>query len=232
MENISRPLPPPLCARTAYAALCGFACLCLCIPAQPDQAYAATRAKAQSETRPVKKTGGKDRKKPGWDFHETDKSALNARWKESISVTLRKTTFAPSAPAGRYLQRSKDTANALPPAQIADLDKIPPQGPKKIVFGDTEPPISGEFTQESIGWRPDTPLNAPMNEFSGPGSERALKEERQAGAYADFHPGEDIELKLGPEYHFSSQALRPDQTGRVRDAPGSLGMGMKLKMDF
>ena len=160
----------------------------------------------------------------GWDFKESDKGALNNRWRESINNTLSKTTFAPTAPAGRYLRQPYSSRGNLPPAHIEDLDKLRPAEAKSLRFGDANAGISPEINQESIGWRAtgDSSIGAPP-----------LKEERTAGAYADLHPDEDVEVKLGPEYRFGDSSLRPDQTGYSnRESSGSMGMGMKFKLDF
>ena len=160
----------------------------------------------------------------GWDFKESDKSDLNDRWRESINNTLSKTTFAPSAPAGRYLRQPYSSSGNLPPAHIEDLDKIRPPEEKQPLFGNANSGISPEMSKESVGWRPgsDSSLGAPP-----------LKEERIAGAYADLHPDANVEVKVGPEYHFNDSSLRPDQTGYSnKDGAGSMGMGMKFKLDF
>ena len=199
------------------------ACLLIgaCIGAFAAFAYAAAPVpqKAPQKTAPSQNSG--------WAYQIPDRSAQNARWQESLSATLQQTTFAPSAPAGRYLQHNAtQSGKRLPPAQLKDLDAMGPPTNKQRKPGDT-PPVHGEFTKESTGWRPHNDLSD-----SG-GATPALKEERRAGAYADFHPDEDVELKIGPEYHLGTSTLRPDQTGHAnKDNAGSFGMGMKLKIDF
>jgi len=185
-------------------------------------AYAAAPAAPQKT--PVMPS--KNATRPGWDFQTPDRSVQNARWRESISATLRQTTFAPSAPAGRYLQHNATTAGKrLPPVQLDDLDKMRPPANKQPMLGG-KVPVQGEFTKESTSWRP-------YNDFAGgAGVTPALREERRAGAYADFHPDEDVEFKVGPEYHLGSSVLRPEQTGHSKDHVGGFGMGMKLKIDF
>jgi hypothetical protein len=168
----------------------------------------------------------KNATRPGWDFQAPDRSALNARWRESISATLQQTTFAPFAPAGRYLQHNATlSGKRLPPAQLDDLDKIRPPENKKVMLGG-KMPVQGEFVKESTGWR------SYSDHASSAGATPPLKEERRAGAYADFHPDEDVAFKIGPEYHLGSSVLRPDQTGHSKDHAGAFGMGMKLKIDF
>jgi hypothetical protein len=198
-------------ARAAVARTLVFLCL---------SALAAASLEATAEAaRPARgKADPTGEKPPSWDFRETDKSALHERWKESISATLKGTVFAPSAPAGRYLQRAGGPTDKLPPARLEHLDAARPQEQGKITFGG-KTPITGEFEQESSGWRP----------FA---DEPSLREERRAGAYAGFYSDEDLEIKLGPEYHFGTVTSRPEQTGRGDDRPGSLGMGMKFKLDF
>ncbi len=221
-------------AASALAALS----LCLCMSARAVPCVAAQAgASVQSGMTSSKPSAGVSRApasekapapekaKSGWDFHEPDKSTLNARWKESLNATLKQTTFAPSSPAGRYLHRHKDVGD-LPPARIEKLDETRPPEQKKLMLGD-KAPITGEVTRERSGWRPDAGDASRTTPVTP-----AIREDTKAGAYADFHPDEDVELKLGPEYRFGASALRPDQTGRVKDNPGSLGMGMKLKIDF
>jgi hypothetical protein len=180
--------------------------------------YAATPVTPQ-KTHPPSKNAAK----PGWDFQAPDRSGQNARWRESINATLQQTTFAPSAPAGRYLRHNgAASGKRLPPAHMDDLDKMRPPENKQRMSGD-KIPVQGEFTRERTNWRP---YNDPSDTTAS-----VLKEDLRAGAYADFHSGEDVEFKLGPEYHFGSSAQRPEQTGHAKDHAG-FGMGMKLKIDF
>jgi hypothetical protein len=203
----------------ARTVVCALACFCIGLFA----AFAHAAAPQNMPTAPSKNAG-----KPGWNFQAPDRSVQNTRWRESIQATLQQTTFAPSAPAGRYLQHNATSSGkGLPPAQLDDLDKMrPPENAQLTLGGST--PVHGEFTKEKTAWRPH---NDPADPAAGVTS--VLKEERRAGAYADFRPAEDVELMLGPEYHFGASALRPDQTGSAnRDNAGSFGMGMKLKIDF
>ncbi|MCL1985383.1 MAG: hypothetical protein FWG59_02920 [Betaproteobacteria bacterium] len=184
--------------------------------------YAAPPA-AQQKTH---KLPSKNATRPGWDFQVPDRSFQNARWRESISATLRQTTFAPSSPAGRYLQKNATIPGSrLPPAQIGELDKMRPPETQQGILGE-KASIHGEFTKESTGWHP----------YNGPaditGNNSTLREERRAGAYADLHPSEDVEFQLGPECYLGGSALRPEQTGRAKDTSATLGMGMKMKIDF
>lgn len=184
-------------------------------------AYAA--APAAPQTLPV--TPSKNAARPGWDFQAPDRSAQDVRWRESINSTLQQTTFAPFAPAGRYLRHNATlSAKRLPPAQLDDLDKMRPPEDKRPLLGG-KVPVHGEFTKESTGWRPN-------NDAAGNAGATALREERRAGAYADFHPDEDVELRVGPEYQLGATVLRPEQTGHSKDHAGSFGMGLKLKIDF
>ena len=113
----------------------------------------------------------------------------------------------------------------LPPARLHDLDTIRPQeSTLRTLNGKT--PVHGEFTKQSTGWRPQHDTADTV------GSIPALREERRAAAYADFHLAEDVELNFGPEYHLGTSVLRPEQTGHTKDNPGAFGMGMKLKIDF
>ena len=172
-------------------------------------------------------TPSKNATKPGWDFQAPDRSTLHARWRESISTTLQQTTFAPTAPAGSYLQHNATApGKRLPPSQIDDLDKLRPPEAKPLMMLGNKTPVHGKFTKESTGWRPYSDL------VDTSGTTPALKEERRAGAYADFQPGEDVALELGPEYHLGTSTLRPEQTGHTKNYPGAFGMGMKLKIDF
>ena len=193
------------------------ACFCL----WPATAYAAASPEQQKTHVPSKKAA-----KPGWDFQAPDKSAQHARWRESISATLQQTTFAPSAPAGRYLRHSAAMpGKRLPPAQLDDLDAMrPPERKQHTLNGKT--PVHGEFTKQSIGWRSQNDPAAAV------GALPPLKEERRAAAYADFRLAEDMELNLGPEYHLGASVLRPEQTGHTKDNVGAFGMSMKLKIDF
>jgi hypothetical protein len=193
---------------------------CFCAVFLAAFAYAAASPAPPKNTR---NTPSQNATMPGWGFQVPDRSALYARWRESISATLQQTTFAPSAPAGRYLQHNATASGKrLPPVQLEDLDKMGPPNKKT----DAKNPVQGEFVKESTGWRPYNDAAASI------GATPALKEERRAGAYADFHHGEDVELKLGPEYHLGTSTLRPAQTGHSKDNAGSLGMGMRLKIDF
>jgi hypothetical protein len=205
---------------TRTVAACVLACLCVGL----FTAFAYAAAPAAPQT--TRKTPSKNAARPGWDFQVPDRNAQNARWRESLSATLQQTTFAPSAPAGRYLQNNATIpGKRLPPAQIDDLDKMrPPENKQPMLGGKTS--VHGEFTKEKTGWRPHNEL------ADTTGTTPALKEERRAGAYTDFHPDEDVELKFGPEYHFGTSTLRPEQTGRTKDKTGTFGMGMKLKIDF
>jgi hypothetical protein len=117
---------------------------------------------------------------------------------------------------------ARASGKRLPPAQLDDLDKMRPPEKKHAMLGG-KAAVHGEFTKESTGWRPH---NDPA------GATSALKEERRAGAYADFHPAEDVELKVGPEYYLGASVLRPEQTGSAKEHSGAFGMGMKLKIDF
>ena len=202
-------------------AVCMLTCFCVNFFATFSSGYAASPDVSQKP----RKTPSKNAARPGWDFQTPDRSFQNARWQESISATLQRTTFAPSAPAGRYLQNNAPIAGKrLPPAQIGELDKMRPPENKQTMLGG-KASVHGEFTKESTGWHP---YNDPANIT---GTSSTLKEERRAGAYADFHPSEDVELNLGPEYHLGSSALRPEQTGHSRDT-SALGMGMRMKIDF
>jgi hypothetical protein len=204
-------------------AACVSACVCFGFAA----AFAYAAAPDVPQEAPQKMPASKNTTRPGWAFQVPDRSAQNARWQESLSATLQQTTFAPSAPAGRYLQHNATrSGKRLPPAQLKDLDAMSPPENRQIMLGDTTS-MHGEFTRESTGWR------AYSDPADSAGATQALKEERRAGAYADFHPGEDVELKIGPEYHLGTSTLRPDQTGHAnKDNAGSFGMGMKLKIDF
>jgi len=199
------------------------ACLtvCCCAGFLTLLAHAAAPAAPQA----ARKVPSHKAARPGWNFQAPDRSAQNARWRESICDTLQRTTFATSAPAGRFLRHNATmSGKRLPPAQLDDLDKLrPPENTQNSPADKTR--IQGEIAKDSTGWRPhdgfaDTSGAAP-----------ALKEERRAGAYVDFHPSEDVELKFGPEYHLGATALRPEQTGKTGDTAG-LGMGMRLKIDF
>ena len=204
------------CKRARTLAACVPVCVCIWLCAAFAYAAApnAPRKAAPSQNVPY----------PGWAFQVPDRSAQNVRWQESLSLTLQQTTFAPSAPAGRYLRHNATRFDTrLPPAQLKDLDTMSPPDNRQRAPGDTAQ-VRGEFTKESTAWRPHNDL------ADSGGATPALREERRAGAYADFHPGEDVELKIGPEYH-GVATLRPDQTGRAKDNAG-LGMGMKLKIDF
>jgi len=201
-------------------ALCVLICACVLFGATPGHA-AATATLQKTRTAPSKSAT-----KPGWKFQELNRSTQNARWRESISTTLQQTTFAPSAPAGRYLRNSATVdGKRLPPAQMDDLDKIRPSENKQATL-DGKTTMHGEFAKESTGWRPHNVL------ADATATTPALREERRASAYAGFHPSEDVELKLGPEYHLGASVLRPEQTGYTKDNTGSFGMGMKLKIDF
>jgi hypothetical protein len=209
--------------RARRLAACVSACVCFSFVA----AFAYAAAPQVPQEAPQKAAPSKNAPRSGWAFQIPDRSAQNARWQESLSATLQQTTFAPSAPAGRYLQHNAtQSGKRLPPAQLKDLDAMSPPANKQRKPGDT-PPVHGEFTRERTSWRPH---GDPAD--SG-GATPALKEERRAGAYADLHPDEDVELKIGPEYHLGTSTLRPDQTGHAnKDSAGSFGMGMKLKIDF
>ena len=184
--------------------------------------YAASPAVPQKTHKAPPKRAARS----GWDFQAPDRSAQHARWRESISATLQQTTFAPSAPAGRYLQNNAPaSAKRLPPAQIGDLDKMRPPENKQLMLGD-KTAVHGEFVRERTAWRPHNESSDAID--VGP----ALKEERRAGAYASFHPSEDVEFKFGPEYSLGTAVSRPEQTGYSKDHPGALGMGMRLKVDF
>ena len=113
----------------------------------------------------------------------------------------------------------------LPPAQLDDLDAIRPQERKPHALN-AKTPVHGEFTKQSTSWRP---LHNPAETA---GTVPALREERRAAAYADFHLAEDMELNFGPEYNLGASVLRPEQTGHSKDNSGTFGMGMKLKIDF
>ena len=207
-------------ARDIAVCMSGFACMVLFMATSPT--YAAAPATPQK----THNAPSKNSTKPGWNFHAPDRSIQNARWRESISTTLQQTTFAPSAPAGRYLRHNAaSSGKRLPPAQLDDLDKIRPPENKQHTPGGN-PFVHGELVKESIGWRQH-------NEGADTsGAPLPLKEERRAGAYAGFHPGEDVEFKIGPEYHLSTSVLRPEQTGHSKDNSGTIGMGMRLKIDF
>jgi hypothetical protein len=209
-------------ARLAAAVAAGMlACFCAGLFAV-FSVYAAAPAVSHKKSA----IPSKNATRPGWAFQTPDRSGQNARWRESISTTLQQTTFAPSAPAGRYLQHNATTSGKrLPPAQLDDLDKIRPPENKRPMLGG-KVPVQGEFTKESTGWRPNNDLSNSV------GATPALKEERRAGAYADFHPDEDVEFKVGPEYHLGASVSRPEQTGHSKDHAGAFGMGMKLKIDF
>ena len=197
------------------------ACICAAF-------FATFSVYAAAPAVPKKKSAmpSKNATRPGWAFQAPDRSTQNARWRESISATLQKTTFAPFAPAGRYLQHNATTSGKrLPPTQLDDLDKIRPPEDKRPMLGG-KVPVQGEVTRESTGWRPYNDLPNSV------GATPALKEERRAGAYADFHPDEDVEFKVGPEYHLGASVSRPEQTGHSKDHAGAFGMGMKLKIDF
>jgi hypothetical protein len=202
-------------------------CVLLCASCGFFAAPAYAAAPHVSQAVPQKAAPSKNAPVPGWAFQVPDRSVQKARWQESLSATLRQTTFAPSAPAGRYLQHNTtQSGKRLPPAQLKDLDTMGPPENKRRKQGDTTP-VRGEFTRESTGWRPNS------DPAGSVGAAPALKEERRAGAYADFHPDEDVEFKIGPEYNLGTSTLRPEQTGHAnKDSAGSFGMGMKLKIDF
>jgi len=201
------------------------ACLtvCCCAGLFTLLAYAAAPSAPQAARKiPSHKTA-----RPRWDFQAPDRSAQSARWRESISATLQQGAFAPSAPAGRYLQHNAAaSAKRLPPAQIGDLDKMRPPENKQLML-DNKASMHSEFTRESTGWRPHNELLDPVSAHSP-----ALREELRAGAYAGFQPSEEVELRLGPEYHLGAAALRPEQTGHAKDSAGAFGIGMKLKIGF
>jgi hypothetical protein len=113
----------------------------------------------------------------------------------------------------------------LPPAQLDALDTMRPPENKQLMLGGTTP-VRGEFVKERTGWRPHSDL------VDSAAAAPALKEEHRAGAYADLHPGEDVELRIGPEYHLGTSTLRPEQTGHNKESASGLGMGMQLKIDF
>jgi len=188
---------------------------------------AFAHAAASAAPQKTRSAPSKNATRPDWNFQAPDRSAQNVRWRESISATLQQTTFAPATPAGRYLQHNATiSGKRLPPARMDDLDAIRPPEHKQQRTPDGKPPVHGEFTKHSTSWRPQ----------SGPadtaGAIPALREERRAAAYADFHLAEDVELKLGPEYQLGTSTLRPEQTGHCKDNTGALGMGMQLKIDF
>jgi len=186
----------------------------------------ATSAHAASSPQNTQPAPSKNATKPHWNFPAPDRSAQDARWRESISATLQQTTFAPSAPAGRYLQYSSTkSGKRLPPADMNELDAIhPPEHKKKEL--DSNTPIRGEFSKQSTSWRP---LSDPSDTA---GTTPALREERRAAAYAYFQPAEDVALKLGPELNLGTTTPLTDQTGHYKDNYGGLGMGMQLKIDF
>jgi len=196
-------------------------CFCAGFFAMFSPAHAVASAPSQTDS-----TSSKNAAKRSWDFQAPDRSGQNARWRESISVTLQQTTFAPSAPAGRYLHKNETApGKRLPPAQLDDLDKI--RSPEKTQFMlGGRVPVHGEFVKESTVWRPYSGLADDIVAAA------PLREERRAGAYAGLHPGEDVELKLGPEYHLGTSVLRPAQTGYSKDSAGTFGMGLRLKIDF
>ena len=201
--------------------------LAACVPICVCVVFFAAFAHAAAPEAPQKarQSPSKNAAHPDWAFKVPDRSAQKARWRESLSGTLQRTTFAPTAPAGRYLQHNvPPSGKRLPPAQLKDLDTMGSSENKRHRQGDT-PPIHGEFTKESSGWRPQS------DPADSAGATPALREERRVGAYADFHPGEDVEFKIGPEYNLGTATLRPEQTGHAKDSAG-LGMGMKLKIDF
>jgi hypothetical protein len=199
------------------------ACLLMCLAVfLAEPVYAATPAKPHK----ARQTPPKKSAKADWDYQAPDRSAQHARWRESINTTLQRTTFAPSAPAGRYLrQKAAIPGNRLPPVRLDELDALLPPEKKPHALGGNSP-VQGEFAKERTGWRPHADPAEPA------GSASILREERRAGAYAGFHPAEDVELKLGPEYHLGSSVLRPEQTGQSKDNAGAFGMSMKLKIDF
>ena len=195
---------------------------CFCIGLCAAVAYAASPAAPQKTRRaPAQRATAS-----GWAFQMPDRSAQNARWHESLSATLQQTTFASSAPAGRYLRHNATASGKrLPPARMDDLNAVRPPENKPLMLDD-KIPLHGEFTRERVSWRPHS------DAADTSGSTPALKEERRAGAYAGFRPGEDMEIRLGPEYYFGSAVQRPEQTGHAKDSASALGMGMKLKIDF
>ncbi|MDR2696481.1 MAG: hypothetical protein LBC79_08920 [Deltaproteobacteria bacterium] len=205
--------------RAGTLAACLLACCCTGLFAAFAHA-AAPAAPQKAKAQP------KNAVRSGWAFQMPDRSAQNARWHESLSATLQNTTFAPSAPAGRYLRHSPAApGKRLPPTRLDDLDTMLPPEKTPLTLGD-KTPIHGEFSRERISWRQH---NDAADTF---GATPALKEERRAGAYAGFYPSEDVEIKLGPEYNLGTSVQRPDQTGNAKDSAGSFGMGMKLKIDF
>ena len=208
---------------TLCVAVCMLTFVCMGLFMASSPVYAAAPTTPQK----ARNASSKNAAKPGWDFQAPDRSVQNARWRESISTTLQQTTFAPSTPAGRYLQhQAANSGKRLPPAQLDDLDKVrPPENKQHMPGGNTF--VHGELVKERIGWRPHSSEGVEPG-----GAPPALKEERRAGAYAGFHPSEDVALKLGPEYHLSTSVLRPEQTGNSKDNSGTVGMGMRLKIDF
>ncbi len=248
MAIVSRTPLGRLGAVAAPALACALACLlCLHAPAcaasavpaggAPQNRQKPTHSVAQKS--PVAKIPAKapekivKRKKPlvlkkagaGWEFRRQTPRPPAEGWKESLNATLRKTTFAPDAPAGRFLKRS-GTAIKEAPSHTEELDALlPKQESKKLMIGNR--PISTDFGSEKSDYTPqDTRLNKAASMAP------AAPEQKKAGAYADFHPTEDVDLKIGPEYHIGSNALQADQIGKNKEVPGSVGMGMKFKMDF
>jgi hypothetical protein len=208
--------------RMRVLAACLLACFCTGLFAALPLLFAADPAATPQKKRSVQLQSAA---RSGWNFSAPDRRFQNARWRESIGATLEQTTFAPSAPAGRYLKNNGTLAGKrLPPAHLDDLDKMRPPENRQLMLGGSTP-VHGEFTKERTGWRA-------YNDADIPGVSSSLKEERRAAAYAGFHPGEDVELKVGPEYQLGSSVTRPEQTGHAKDGAGTLGMGMKLKIDF
>jgi len=116
-------------------------CFCAGLLVAFSPAYAAAPVPSQT----TQHIASKNADKPGWDFQAPDRSIQNDRWRESISATLQQTTFAPSAPAGRYLQNNGTASGKrLPPAQLDDLDKMrPPENTQPMLGGKV--PVHGEI---------------------------------------------------------------------------------------
>jgi len=201
-------------------AVCMLAWCCAGLLAESAPVYAANPALT---SQPVRKAPSRNATR-SWNFRAPDRSFQHSRWRDALNAELRGITFAPFAPAERYLQHNGAAGMDLPPIQLEELEKMRPQENSPFMLGGSTA-VSGEFTKERTGWRV-------YNDDEYAGLVPVLKEEGRAGLYAGFRPDEAVELKLGPEYYLGSSVMRPDQTGYVKDAAGVFGLGMKLKIDF
>jgi hypothetical protein len=184
--------------------------------------YAADPAPVPQQAR---KAPSRKKAAGGWDFQAPDRSAQISRWRESLSATLRRTVFAPSAPAGRFLrQKGAAAGKGLPPVQPNDLHAGNSPENRPFMVGDSAF-VHGEFAVERTDWRPygndDYSSLAPT-----------LKEEGRVGLYAGFQPDEAVELMFGPEYYLESAVMHPERTGQIKDGDSAFGVGMRLKIGF